>query len=63
METWVETVPLTKDDYSVYRIGGARVMLDWALHQGRTEEEIVQSRGAPNLADVYQVIGPARRTG
>jgi len=56
----VEAVPLAKDTYGVYRVGGTRVTLDLvvrAFNRGATAEEISQKFSSLQLPDVYQVIG------
>lgn len=56
----VESIPLTKDAYGVYRVGESRVTLDLivrAFNRGATAEEIVQNYPSVQLPDVYQVIG------
>ena len=56
----VDEIPLTKDTYGVFRVGGTRVTLDLvvrAFNRGATPEEIVQKYDSLLLPDVYQVIG------
>jgi uncharacterized protein (DUF433 family) len=53
-------VPLREDAHGAIRIGETRVLLDLVVHEfrsGATPEEIVESYGALDLADVYAVIG------
>jgi uncharacterized protein (DUF433 family) len=55
-----DTVPLTRDESGVFRVGNSRVTLDLvirAFHRGATAEEILQDYPSLQLADVYQVIG------
>jgi uncharacterized protein (DUF433 family) len=56
----LDTIPLSKDEIGVYRIGGTRVTLDLiirAFNRGATAEEIVQDFPSLQLSDIYQVIG------
>jgi uncharacterized protein (DUF433 family) len=60
MTAVVDTIPLSKDAYGVYRVGGSRVTLDLvvrAFNRGATPEEITQDFPSLQLPDVYQVIG------
>jgi uncharacterized protein (DUF433 family) len=52
-------VPLREDDHGAIRVGDTRVLLDLVIQEfrnGATPEEIVESYGAMDLADVYAVI-------
>ena len=56
----VETIPLSRDAYGVYRVGDSRVTLDLvvrAFNRGATPEEIAQDFPSLQLPDIYQVIG------
>jgi uncharacterized protein (DUF433 family) len=56
----VDTIPLSKDDDGVYRVGGSRVTLDLvvrAFNRGASAEEIAQDFPSLQLPDIYQVIG------
>jgi uncharacterized protein (DUF433 family) len=56
----LDTIPLSKDEIGVYRVGGTRVTLDLiirAFNRGATAEEIVQDFPSLQLSDIYQVIG------
>ena len=56
----IETIPLTKDEHGVFRVGRARVTLDLvirAFRRGATPEEIAESYTSLQLADIYQVMG------
>jgi uncharacterized protein (DUF433 family) len=56
---YVETVPITTDDYGNVRVGGTRVTLDTvvaAFKEGATPEEIAIQYPVLQLADIYDVI-------
>jgi uncharacterized protein (DUF433 family) len=56
----IETVPLSKDETGVYRVGASRVTLDLvvrAFQRGATPEEIAQDYPILQLSDIYQVLG------
>lgn len=60
MAAVVEDIPLAKDEFGVFRVGGTRVTLDLvigAFERGATAEEIAQRFPSLHLPDVYQVIG------
>ena len=60
MAAVVDTIPLTLDEYGVYRVGNTRVIFDLvvrAFNRGETAEEIVQDYPSLQLSDVYQVLG------
>jgi uncharacterized protein (DUF433 family) len=60
MSAVIEAIPLAKDSYGVYRVGGTRVTLDLVIrtfNRGATAEEILQKFPSLELSDVYQVIG------
>jgi len=55
-----DSVPLSRDEHGVVRVGGTRVTLDTVLaafQDGSTAEEIVDHYPSLKLADVYSVIG------
>ncbi|HEY3321429.1 MAG TPA: DUF433 domain-containing protein [Planctomycetota bacterium] len=59
-ETLVETIPLKKDAYGVYRVGGTRVTLESVIHvydQGAAPEDIVSAFPTLSIEDVHLVIG------
>jgi uncharacterized protein (DUF433 family) len=52
-------VPLREDDHGAIRVGDTRLLLDLIVQEfrdGATPEEIVESYGPLDLADVYAVI-------
>jgi uncharacterized protein (DUF433 family) len=59
-EEIAEKIPLRKDQYGVYRVGGTRVMLDLVLYsfkRGQTPEQIAEEYSTLRLPDIYLVLG------
>jgi uncharacterized protein (DUF433 family) len=55
-----ETIPITKDNDGILRVGDTRVTLETvvsAFKEGETAEDIVSAYPSLSLADVYTVIG------
>lgn len=55
-----ERIPLSADADGKYRVGGTRVSLEsvaYAVENGDSPEQIVQSFPTLTLADVYLVVG------
>jgi uncharacterized protein (DUF433 family) len=56
----IDAIPLAKDAYGGYRVGGTPFTLDIvvrAFNRGATAEEMVQEFPSLQLPEVYQVIG------
>lgn len=57
--TATDSVPFTRDEHGVLRVGASRVMLERLVHafdDGLSAEEIVESYPTVDLADVYAAI-------
>lgn len=57
--TATDSVPFTRDEHGVLRVGASRVMLERLVHafdDGLSAEEIVESYPSLELADVYASI-------